>query len=230
MHFIKEIFSGEAEKAHEHFVRYGKGRFEGPIIRITKSKNAVRIDASIDYVNSIISLLSGFADCRFEVSGKIVSKWDIEAEIATIGIAVEKTKKSVFFAADVADVVDCKKLAALSGMNGYLLLDVTSDKGVKLKTKKNPPKPGKVDDKFCSAILGVSSLKRVLDEFCFEGAPADFKNIDITHTYVINELVVPEEYKNDPATARIKAKRKGALERSVNIDGNVRKTNVEFTA
>ena len=42
--------------------------------------------------------------------------------------------------------------------------------------------------------------------------------------------MVPEEYKDDPAMARIKAKRKGKIERSADIDGTVKKSTTEFTA
>jgi len=95
------------------------------------------------------------------------------------------------------------------------LLNIKVD-DFKLSVKGSIPKPGgKIKDNFCSATLPLNTL----DEFAFD-FDQNFSEASIVNKFVITDLEVPDEYKNDPAMARLMAKRKGKLIRTITVDGN----------
>jgi hypothetical protein len=73
-------------------------------------------------------------------------------------------------------------------------------------------------------------MEDLMAETCFDVKERSFKEIRITHRYAIKELIVPPEYATDYAKARIYAKRKGTLKRTVDLDGNKTQTEKEFSA
>ena len=112
------------------------------------------------------------------------------------------------------------------------LLSFTTDYG-SLKTKVKAPKagkPGKADEEpkadYC---VFSTSEKGFVDEFAFD-VNKSFKKLFVKHTFVIESLVVPEEYKNDFEKARMYAKRKGKIIRILNIDGSEVVKEMEFVA
>ncbi len=58
------------------------------------------------------------------------------------------------------------------------------------------------------------------------------KRVEIKHDFIIEDIVVPNELKNekDFAIVREKAFRKGKIIRYVNIDGNRTKKEIDFEA
>jgi len=104
---------------------------------------------------------------------------------------------------------------------GVLLLNLSGD-GVGLKVKKKLPKPGsKRNEKFCTAKMEQNG--KIVDEICFDVDIGKFKEIEVSHTYTIKELIIPEDCKNF-SLARALAKRKGSVRRSVSVDGCVHET------
>ena len=71
----------------------------------------------------------------------------------------------------------------------------------------------------------MSALQLLMDGILFDVdkkrvvSDKNSGGIKVSHTYVIKEMVVPEEYKNDFAAARIHAKRMGVIRRVVEVDG-----------
>jgi hypothetical protein len=116
-----------------------------------------------------------------------------------------------------------------------LSFDVSSEES-KLKIKPKAPKSGKPGKKssdespkpdFCKLI---TKDKNVLEDFIFEDK--SFKDANINHTFVIEDIVIPDELKNskDFAAIREQARRKGKIIREANIDGLVVKEEKEFLA
>mgnify|MGYP001620161398 CR=1 FL=1 len=111
------------------------------------------------------------------------------------------------------------------------MLSFTTEYG-SLKTKvKSPGKPGNKEDKdikanFCTFITKDVNLAK---EFAFD-VNEDFKKLKTRHTFIITDLVVDEKDKSDPALARINAKRKGKIERLLDIDGKLSKKEINFSA
>ena len=57
----------------------------------------------------------------------------------------------------------------------------------------------------------------ILKEFAFD--VNDFKKLIIKHDFIIEELIISDEYKDDFTKARYHAKRRGNLVRHINLDG-----------
>lgn len=225
MHFIKEIIQGDPDQEHIHlrFKRYGRGEFAGPSIGIKEKSGFLKINASDGYAEALGEILAG-EDCVFEFSGNIISRDDLTDFLEGQKIEIEKAakKKGVNNYTVKANASSQTLRGLYEKLKGALVfLDIKSAGGKEfLKTKKKPPKPGSgADAKFCSAVLESSKKEELIEKICFDLDKKDFREASILHTYVIEDLAVPEEYKKDPAKARIHAKRKGTLKRMIEVDG-----------
>lgn len=228
MNFIKEIFQGDSgqDYIHQKFTRYGRGEFQGPVIYL-KRNSRIKVNGSVDYVNILGELILKNSGGEVEVSGNILSRKEIKSELI-----LKSRKKQGFFNSELKGDFPLSELLRLyeESREACFLLDLKSQV-FKLKTKKKPPKPGsKTDDKFFTAVLDNTLLNRVMDEICFDSENKSFREIKISHTYRINELIVPEECRNDTAKARILAKRKGSIKRIVSVDDSIYETEKELLA
>ena len=101
-----------------------------------------------------------------------------------------------------------------------------------LKIKPKAPKSAKPGSKseegpkvnFCKLI---TKDQEIVNSLVFE--KPNFKEAEIKHNFLINELVLPKNEK-DYAKMREMAKRKGKIIREVKIDGQTIKTEKEFVA
>jgi hypothetical protein len=228
MNFIKEIFRGDPgqDYIHPKFTRYGRGEFLGPIISLKKTSR-IKVNGSVDYVNILGELILKNSSGDVKVSGNIFSRKEINSELI-----LKSRKRKGLFNSELKGCFPSSELLKLyeEFREGYFLLDLESQ-GFKLKTKKKPPKPGsKTDDKFFTAVLDNTLLDRIMDEICFDSENKDFREIRISHTYQITELVVPEGYRNDAAKARVLAKRKGGIKRVVSVDDSTYEIKEELLA
>ncbi len=237
MHFIKEIIQGDPDKEHVHtrFIRYGKGTFFGPIIKIKNNGKTLKISASNEYVNTLGYILAKNSVDEFDVSGKIISREDIRDQLSENNLDVKShSKKKGVYTFIVEGSVSGDILAKTYSMfeSAHIFLDLKqSNTKNKLKTKKKPPRPGsKIDEKFCSAVIDSSQIKEVLTEICFDSDSEDFKEINLSHTYLIKDIIIPEEYKGDYQNARIYSKRNGILLRVIDVDGNKKENEYELIA
>jgi len=110
-----------------------------------------------------------------------------------------------------------------------MMLDAEGQ-GISLKMKKKLPKPGKsgeakIDDKFCILEADLKYWLKIKDFFMLP----DCKKAKISHTYIIEEIVMPKGEK-DFAKIREMAKRKGKLIRKEEVDGREDKKELEFEA
>jgi len=231
MDFIREIFEGNPDQdwIHNKFVKYGKGEFPGPYISIKKSRSLLKISSSADYVNILGMLIVETSTGNLKVDGSILSREEINSYLETLGLEIGKSgKKKGIFTYKVKGDVDSRALAELYSKvrDGILLLNLDSGNKVGLKVKKKLPKPGsKLNEKFCTGVIGLND--RILDEICFGIDAKDFKEIEISHRYRIDEVIIPEDCK-DFSLARILAKRKGSVRRTVKVDGAVHEAEKEL--
>lgn len=228
MNHIKELMCGsqEHEGIHQRFVKYSKGVFEGGAIELKRSGDKIKIKGSFDYSDIVGELLAKNSPGKISFSGTIASKKDIKTSIP-----LGKTKKKLgTVTAEIKGEAEARQLADLYEQNpeAQILVEMESSSG-KLKSKKKPPKPGSgLDTEFFSAELSASLMPKLLDELCFDVPAKDLKEAKIAHTYSINEIVIPEEYRKDFSKARLYAKRKGSAKRRAEIDGKVKETEKEI--
>lgn len=214
MTFIKEIFNGDiSDFSHKMFSRFGKGVFENRALVEIKRGKKFSVKTSFEYVNDLVKLIIDNCSGDVKVTGSIVGK-DLSKEL---DLEAEHKKKMGICKAELKSVVLSKeKLQKLYDDYGdnYLLLNLDGG-NCYLKCKQNLPKPGqnKLDDCFCRAGFE----KDLSSEFLWE--KKDFKKGVVGHNFVIEGFVIPNEYKDDSAKARLFAKRKGKIIRMIDVDG-----------
>lgn len=213
MNFVKQIVDGQVDDSiHKKFSRYGKGEYERALLLIKKGKN-LKIKASYDWANDFFGIIAENVKKDAEVKGKIIATRDFESEI---DVEASFFKRGKLHTAEINTTLNPEQMKALHEKfkNDFLLLNVKSG-DFKLSVKSSMPKPGgKIKEDFCSATLPLN----VLDEFAFD-FDKNFSEAKIVNKFVITELVLPKEYENDFAMARLMAKRKGKLVRKITVDG-----------
>lgn len=234
MHYIEEAIRGEvSENIHRRFVRYSRGEFDGAVIKIKKEDKTLKINATEDYVESIGLVLARNSKNTIEFSGKILSREDLTEKLREHNVEIKKSgKKKGLYWIQLSGNLTGEKLAKIyEALHGeHVLLDASTGEDT-LKTKKILPKPGSgIDERFCSANINASMTKPLIEEICSDKIPEEFSELKISHRYIVKELIVPEEYKSDYATARIKAKRKGIIKRTIEADGEKKEIEHEFIA
>jgi len=226
MNFIKQIFKGDVDnKTHQKFIKYGRGKFPGPVLEVTKQAKNIKVKGSFDYAEILGELIAKNADGNFNVTGKIMSKNSLDDELSDFSIQIQKkTKKRKLNVYQIKTEVGSEILKKLYDLDAYVLLSIAPVEKInfKLKTKAAPPKPGGgIDDNFCSAVFDVTKIDEILNELLFDAGDIDIKNfkkINVSHEYIINELIIPEEFKDKPEEIRTHAKRKGGIIRKIAVD------------
>jgi len=214
MNFLQLITEGKTnDLAHKVFTRLGPGEYDRFLIKIKQGKD-LKIKTSFDCSNLLFSLIANNIDEEVQLLGKIIASRDFESEL---NIPVVKfSKRGKLYTAEFNTEATPTQLKELNEKfkTDFILLSVKG-KNYKLKSGKTPPRPGgKIKDNFCSATLPKEFVK----EFAFD-FPTDFKEAIIIHKLLIDEIVVPEEYKDDFAQARLHGQRKGKVKRIIEYDG-----------
>ena len=227
MDYIKDLIAGNANQEHVHakFVKYSKGTFAGPMISVKKAGNSLKINGSYEYADTMAGVILKTATGKITVAGNIFSKNEIKTDLAS------KTKKKLgVYTTEIKGEADAKVLLELYNANkeATFYLNLASDKA-KLKTKTKPPKPGsKKDEEFFTATLDAAMADSVSNDVCFDCGKKDYKEMNVSHEFTISEIMIPEEYKNDAAKARLNAKRKGTITRKTEVDGIMNETQKEL--
>ncbi len=234
MNFIKKIFENKIdEKVHNQFIKFGRGTFENKaLIDISVTAKAIKIKTSPEFTNELVELLGNSIEDKTHVKGIIFATKDLSPESP---IEFKEIKSAMGIKKHIVDAELTKEqileLCEKFPLNS-LSLSFSTDYGT-LKVKEKAPKsakPGKGDSQpkadYC---VFTTSDKDLLNDFAFD-IDKPFKKAFIKHTYIIDELIIPEEYKNDFAQARIHSKRKGKVIREIEVDGENIKKEVNFEA
>src|SRR3989338_6130226 len=222
MNFIKKLFENKTdESVHRQFERYSKGTFEDrALVEIDKRKNNLKIKTSFEFANEFVLFLASKIKDTAHVSGVIITnnkelKDKVKFEIADVTQFAGIKKFQIATDISKDDLLD----AMNKFPNALFLLTFNTEYG-SLTTKQKSPK---------SAKAGAD--KEAKADFCtFNTEDKNFYKAKVKHTFIIEELVVPKEYANDPALARVKAKRKGKIKRFVEVDGNSYEQEIKFEA
>ncbi|HLC22202.1 MAG TPA: hypothetical protein VJJ79_00325 [Candidatus Nanoarchaeia archaeon] len=213
MNFLKDLCQGKKDDyIHQQFTRFGRGDYKRLIFTIRRSKN-LSVHASYDFANELFHIAAMHCKENVAVKGKIVTNYNFEKEVT----AEKFSKRGKMYTAEINGTYSPKQLQEMyeTFKNHHLLLSFKGD-SIRLSCKTGLPKPGsEPKDNFCSATLPVECV----DEFAFD-FENNFGRVDIVHTLHIDDVVIPKEYQNDFAQARIHAIRKGKLIREITIDGN----------
>lgn len=223
MDYIKDLIAGNADQEHVHakFVKYSKGTFAGPVINIKKAGNNLKVTGSYEYADAIAGVILKESSGKVSVSGNVFSKSEIKTDLAG-----KAKKKPGVYITEIKGEADAKTLLDLysASKDASFYVELQSGKA-KLKAKKKPPKPGSdKDEAFFTANLDAGMADALAKDICFDCAKKDYKEMTVSHEFTISELIIPEQYKNDAAKARLHAKRKGTITRKTVVDGVVNET------
>ena len=229
MHYIKDIFEGkETEHAHNKFIRYSKGNFIGPLMKIRFSKANIKIGASFHFTDELLKLLAKIIGNKMvHIKGFLIWNADLSEELASLGIKYSKVSKSRgIFKYTLENEVALKDFVETMGSFNLLITVKVDD--ISLTTKSSFPKPNKpFGADFCKATLPVSFQKEIMKEFAYDIKEDKIKVIEIKHEIDINNIDLPQI--EDFEKARREAKREGELRRYTSINGSeFKKTKIKL--
>tara|TARA_Y100000310_G_scaffold343932_1_gene454017 strand:+ start:603 stop:1220 length:618 start_codon:yes stop_codon:yes gene_type:complete len=194
MLFTDKIFEGKVdEQVHKQFIRFSIGNFQNrALIKITKSKDFFKLNSSYDLMKDLTKIIGKNTE-KLTISGKVFYKGKKKEDI-------EEKEVSGEYLVKICNEVE------------FVLLNLSFG-DYSFKVGKTLPKPGKaLKNNFCKAKLPLKLLDMITNE--------EFKKkLEISHTFVIDNIEVPKEYENDPPLARLNAIRKGKIVRKIIIDG-----------
>ncbi len=229
MNFIRKIYEKNVdEKVHQKFIRYSTGEFEKEEFMIKKGSSFVQIKAGFEYLDVMFDLIAQCVSEDVSLNGVIITKNNIINELNEFGIEPKKVTGKKYTIEETMTSDKFKEF--VNKFNSYSLLIKLKSGKYSISVKKSIPKPGKILEKFVTAKFGLKDLDLIKKEFLFDIKVDNFKDISIKHTYVIDEIIIPDEFKNNPEEARLNAKRKGRIIRKIDIDGKTEEKEIELLA
>ncbi len=221
MHYIKDIFENiESKHAHDKFVRYSRGKFVGPLMKIKIASSGIKISGSFHFVDELLILLADYLGNKVvHMKGSLVWNQDLTPKLANLGIMYSKVSKSRgIFKYTLENEINIKDF--VDNMIDYNILVNIKEKDSSLVTKNAFPKPNKeFTADFCKASFPISFKNRILEEFAFDIEDKNsIKDIIITHEIIINDLEIPQI--DNFEDARRLAKRKGTIKRITKVNSN----------
>jgi len=220
MNFIEKIKKKEIDDSvHNQFIRFGKGVYEGRACLGLHITGKVKLSSSFEFANDFLRLILNLVD-KVDIDGIVLSKERIDLE--------NEEKKKGIFNYKLKKEIRSEELKEIIDKSYYCLLDLEAE-GIKYKSKKKLPKPGKdakkIDDKFCKLEADLKYKQEILK---WMGLP-ECKKCKVKHCFEINQIVFPQG-EQDPEKLRLNSKRKGKIKREMEIDKQTREEEFEFEA
>lgn len=236
MNFIKKVADKNFDSSvHLQFVKFSRGEFRDRAgIKAKHSSGKYTINTSAEFANELVrEVAEKLKDKKIKVTGAIVSTSDLKGKIDFKEISQFQGVKRYIIDKEMTGNEIIKLLNEYPKTFFALSFEIGDNK---LKIKPKAPKSGKPGTKgegdevkadFCKLITNDSALAK---SFVFERP--DFKSAEIKHIFMINEIVIPPQFKNEKDFAKVRevAKRKGKIIRIANIDGKEVRSELEFEA
>ncbi|MEK6948367.1 MAG: hypothetical protein AABX19_03945 [Nanoarchaeota archaeon] len=232
MNFIKKIFENKVDDTvHRQFKRFSKGNFENRALVDIKVGSNVKVKTSFEYANDFARFMANTIKDKVKISGGVITTKDIKKDLD-----FEPTVKQFAGVKTYLIENEMSKDQIINLMDKFpdalFLFSLTTEYGT-LKTKVKAPKAGKAgkgdEEPKADYCVFSTSDKNFVKEFAFD-IKEPFKSLFIKHTFVVESLVVPEEYKNDLEKARMNARRKGKIIRNLTIDEKQEVKEMNFEA
>ena len=206
------------EKVHAQFTRFGKGTFEDKaLLDINVQAKKVKIKTSSEFTNELVEFLANTINEKIQVKGIIFSTRNLTEESS---IEFQEIKNAMGVKKHIINQ-ELTKEQILEAVEKFphasINLSFKTDKG-ELKVKEKAPK-AKKGDKAPKADYCVFTTedRAILEDYAFD-IKEPFKKAFINHTFIIEDIIIPEEYKDDFAQARLKGVRKGKIIRKITIN------------
>jgi len=235
--FIEKIFDGENDDlVHSQFQKFSRGEFKDRAMVTAKVGKKVRINTSHEYANELVRILAKkLGDKTTSVKGVIITTMKLEDELdyderkLAIGI-----RKYIFdremTGSKILEI--CEKYP-----NAFIGFSFSVDDS-ELKIKPKAPKSGKPSSKGDKPKVDFCKLKTsdndIVNSLIFDDEARGFKQIEISHDFIIDEIVVSDELKQEAGEDYKKIKemalRKGKIVRKIVVDERESRKEKEFAA
>lgn len=219
---------------HARFTRFSVGEFQREAILIAQSKKNLKLQTGYEYANDLATIATNLLGDKEKISGEAVlvaAKSDPNKDIEEAGFGIKDKRGKKYTLTFDLSAKELRFAIQKLGTYAFIFSKFNCDPSVKLKMKSTPPKPGSVTEKFCTMQVEPKLASPLLDAFLFDVKEREFKKAEINHVFIIKDVVIPKEYENDFAKARLHAKKKGKIQRKVTIDGkDVLATELDFEA
>jgi hypothetical protein len=225
MNFIKRVHDRDFnEEVHLQFQKFSKGEFKNRAIISAKfSGGKYTINTSAEFTNGLVKeVAEKLGSKRTKVSGVIVSTLDLKKDLKFKEIKQFQGVKRYIIEDEMSgsEIIDLIKKFP----KAFFALSFDAGDETVLKIKAKAPKSGKPGTKgedtpkpdFCKLI---TKDKKIAESFIFE--KPEFKSANIVHDFLIENIQIPDELKDekDFAIIREKALRIGKILRKAEIDG-----------
>ena len=229
MHFIEEIFNNRVNtQTHKKLIRYGKGVFEGPWLKLKIIGSKVNITSTFHYVDEFYEFI--FSRVLFEkipVDISIAYNEDISEELMEFGIKnLQKNSRSGIFKFKFEAEMD---LNLFKKLRKYKILFNLKTEIFNMRVKDSYPKPNKdVVTNFCRFQFSKEFIEPFSKEFLFD-LEHILKEVEISHTIEIEDVELPKKIV-DFKQARIEAKRIGKIIRKIQEGNSEEVKEIKFRA
>ncbi|MEK6875280.1 MAG: hypothetical protein AABX30_01210 [Nanoarchaeota archaeon] len=238
MNFIKKVFDKKVDEiVHIQFKKFSRGKFiDKAVIKAKRDgKGNFTIITTYEFANDLVrDVAEKLGNIKTNVKGVLVSTNDLTGELdfnskkQFIGVKQYRIDK---------EMTGNEIIGILNKFpKAFFALSFNVDSGgnsTELKIKEKAPKSAKPSNKtdekpnpdFCKL---KTSDKELAESFVFE--KMDFKLAEISHDFIIKEIVIPEELKkeNDFAKIREFSRRRGVVIRKAIIDGREIRREIDF--
>lgn len=243
--FIKKIFDGKSENdesVHLQFQKFSRGNFKDRAIVAAKHNgDKYSVSTTTEYANEFVRVLAEkLGDNKAHITGVIVSTRNLNGEL-------DYQNKKQFMG--VNQYIINKEMSGNEILNlcnklpiSFIGLSFEVDDN-ELKIKPKAPKSAKPssngEEKLRVDFCKLKTLdKGIIDNLIFDEEIMEFKEIEIKHDFIIDDITVPSENelkikgidKNDFAKIRELAVRKGKIIRKIKVDGKDIIKEKEFVA
>jgi len=238
--FIKKIFDGNAkgdEFVHLQFQKFSRGEFKGrAMLKMKESAGRYTIDTTSEYAREMVrALAEKLGHNKTQVTGAIISALDLDVKHEEKKMAMGVRKYMInreMTGKEIVDLCDnqIKAFIALSFSVGddELKIKDKSPKSAKgASSSKSEDDDVKID--FCKL---KTNDRRLVDGLVFDNEARGVKRIEIRHDFIINDIIIPPELKNEKDFAKVRegALRKGKIIRALNFEDKKIKKETEFEA
>ena len=237
--FTKKIFDRKIDDSvHLQFQKFSRGEFGNrAMVRIKNSAGKYTISTTSEYAKELImTMAEKLGDKKTQVNGAIISALDLQ------GFKYEERKMAM----------GVRKYMINREMDGNEILNMCNsvqraffglsfnvgEEELKIKDKSPKSAKGSGSSKKDDADLKIdfckikTNNKKLVEELIFDSEVGNFKKIEIKYDFIIKDIVIPPELKNEKDFAKVRegAHRKGIIIKQMDVDGKKIKKEIEFEA
>jgi len=230
--FIKKIFDNKIDDlVHLQFEKFGRGEYKNRAMILAKNtKGKYSLSTSPEFASELMKTVAEkLGPGKTQVTGIVVSTRNLSDELKCKEIKQFMGVKKHIIEAEMSG----DEIVSLCDKFPRAFLGLSFKVGnTELKIKPKMPKSGKPSSSsnekpkvdFCKLKTDdFEMLKGILFDV------KDFKTVEINHTFLIEEIILPEGIK-DPKEMRERAKKRGKIIRETTVDSTTIKEEKEFIA